>query len=201
MMNRPRHFLKLLALVACLLCSMSAAAAEAYACYTPENTTLTFYYDNQRSTREGTTYDLNEGAVYPAWYSDGTYSSVTLVVFDSSFANARPTTTYYWFHGMNNLSNCIGMEYLNTSQVTDMSYMFYDCHKMTYLDVSSFNTANVTNMKSMFYGCYALTSLDLSGFNTANVRNMRYMFCDCRNLTSLDLSSFSTANVMDLVYT
>ena len=39
-------------------------APEAYACYTPSNTTLTFYYDNQRSSRAGTTYDLNTDAIY-----------------------------------------------------------------------------------------------------------------------------------------
>ena len=43
--------LNLTILVACLMCSMSAVAAESYACYTPSNTTLTFYYDNQRSSR------------------------------------------------------------------------------------------------------------------------------------------------------
>ena len=44
---------------------------EAYACYTSSNTTLTFYYDNQRASRTGTTYDLNTGENYPGWYTDG----------------------------------------------------------------------------------------------------------------------------------
>ena len=65
---------------------MSAAAAEAYACYTSSNTTLTFYYDNLRSSRSGTTYDLNTGDDWPGWRRDGNNASVTRVVFDSSFA-------------------------------------------------------------------------------------------------------------------
>ena len=70
--------LKSLALIACLLCSLRAAAyVDSYACYTPENTTLTFYFDNQRSSRTGTTYDLNEGDIEPYWFTDGTESSVT----------------------------------------------------------------------------------------------------------------------------
>ena len=77
-----RFALKTLALLACLLCSLSAVAAEAYAEYTPGNTTLTFYYDDYRSSSTGTTYDLNEGNNDPGWYSDGTRSSVTRVVFD-----------------------------------------------------------------------------------------------------------------------
>ena len=52
---------RLAVLVAAMMCALGAAAAEAYACYTPSNTTLTFYYDSQRSSRTGTTYDLNTG--------------------------------------------------------------------------------------------------------------------------------------------
>ena len=52
---------KAFALVACLLCSMSAVAQEAYVVYTSEDSTLTFYYDTQRSARPGVTYDLNAG--------------------------------------------------------------------------------------------------------------------------------------------
>ena len=49
-----------------MMCALGASAAEAYACYTSSNTTLTFYYDNQRSSRTGTTYDLNTGTTVPA---------------------------------------------------------------------------------------------------------------------------------------
>ena len=52
---------KAFALVACFLCSMSAMAQEAYVVYTSEDSTLTFYYDTQRSARPGVTYDLNAG--------------------------------------------------------------------------------------------------------------------------------------------
>ena len=91
---------------------------EAYACYTSSNTTLTFYYDSQRSSRTGTTYDLNTGGNKTGWESDGTNASVTKVVFDPSFAGARPTTTYDWFYDMTNLQSITGLSYLNTSEVT-----------------------------------------------------------------------------------
>ena len=137
---------------------------EAYACYTSSNTTLTFYYDNQRSSRTGTTYDLNEGANDTGWDTDGTKSNVTKVVFDPSFAGARPTTTYGWFYGMQNLESITGMSYLNTSEVTNMAWMFTNCKKLTSLDLSHFNTSKVTNMNSMFGACWGLTSLDFSSF-------------------------------------
>ena len=169
---------------------------EAYACYTPSNTTLTFYYDNQRSSRTGTTYDLNEGSRSTIWDTDGTKSDVTKVVFDPSFADARPTTTCDWFYGMTNLQSITGMSYLNTSEVTHMNWMFYNCKKLTSLDVSHFNTSKVIYMNLMFYGCTGLTSLDLSSFNTSNVTDMRDMFYNSYNLRTIYVSSgWSTAAV------
>ena len=87
---------------------------------------------------------------------------------------------------------------INTSQVTDMIYMFGNCGRLTSLDLSSFNTSQVTNMRSMFRSCYSLTSLDLSSFDTSQVTDMNNMFGDCGSLTSLDLSSFDTSQVTDM---
>ena len=140
---------KMLALLACLMCTTSALAQEAYAVFTPDNTTLTFYYDTQRSTRAGTTYDLNEEYSMPNWsYSDTRL--ITQVAFDSSFADARPTSTNSWFSLMLNLQNITGIEYLNTSEVTEMRYMFSGCINMTSIDLSNVNTENVTDMSYMF---------------------------------------------------
>ena len=71
------------------------------------------------------------------------------------------------------------------SGVTDMSYLFYYCEKLTTLDVSNFNTINVTNMNRMFCGCKNLTTLDLSNFNTSNIYDMGRMFIDCNSLTTV----------------
>ena len=169
---------------------------EAYACYTPSNTTLTFYYDNQRSSRTGTTYDLNTGTTDVAWDTDGTNASVTKVVFDPSFAGARPTTTYDWFYDMENLQSITGLSYLNTSEVTNMAYMFLWCTSLTSLDLSHFNTSKVTDMYGMFRYCTRLTSLDLGSFNTSKVTNMYNMFYRCSNLRTIYVGSgWSTAAV------
>ncbi len=86
----------------------------------------------------------------------------------------------------------------NTWNVTDMSWMFCRCFKLTSLDVSSFDTGEVTDMSRMFYICSNLRSLDVSGFNTENVTNMSWMFHYCISLRSLDVSSFDTGNVTDM---
>ena len=182
--------------------------------------TLTFSYGPKP---EGA-YDLNVESNNPGWYAQK--ENIEKVVFNASFANARPTSCYYWFCGCSKLTDIEGIENLNTENVTDMSYMFYNCRKLSSLDFSKFNTENVTDMKFMFYNCrilssldlskfntenvtdmsymfyycWELSSLDLSKFNTENVTNMKYMFCDCRILSSLDLSNFNTAKVEDMSY-
>ena len=174
-------------------------AQEAYAVYTDNNTTLTFYYDTQRSSRTGTTYDLNGGANRPKWVQDGTNAKVTRVVFDSSFKNARRESTSQWFFSMGNLTSIIGMkEYLNTSETIWLSYMFAGCKSLTSIDVSQFNTSKVKYMECMFSNCSALTSLDVSHWDTSNALNMFGLFGDCEALTDINLSNFDTSNVTDM---
>ena len=189
---------RLAVLMTAMMCALGAAAAEAYACYTPSSTTLTFWYDDQRASRTGTTYDLNVGGNSPDWYTDGTYASVTKVVFNSSFASFRPTSTYKWFNEMTQLQTISGITYLKTDEVTDMRDMFYGCRKLTSIDVSRFNTSNVIYMTAMFYGCRNLQSLDLRNFNTSNVTNMAGMFAGCDNMESIDVSYFNTAKVNNM---
>ena len=83
----------------------------------------------------------------------------------------------------------------NTSNVTDMSYMFYGCSGLTSLDVSSFNTNMVTDMTYMFKGCTSLTSLTLSNFNTSNVTYMDSMFYGCSKLKTIRMVGCSTDTV------
>ena len=87
---------------------------------------------------------------------------------------------------------------LNIDNITNMNYMFFNCHNLTELDVSNWDTSNVTSMDSMFLGCRLLTSLDLSNFDTSKVNNMHGMFHSCNSLTSLDVSNFNTSNVTDM---
>ena len=117
------------------------------------------------------------------------------IVFDESFKTYAPTSLEHFFAGCSTLETISGLEYLNTANVTNMYRMFYECNKLSSLDLSNFNTANVTNMEEMFYSCQNLSSLDLSKFNTKEVKHMNSMFESCSALSSLDLSNFNTANV------
>ncbi len=85
---------------------------------------------------------------------------------------------------------------LDTSNVTDMSYMFCGNQKLTSLTFGSFDTSKVTSMYSMFNSLEAMTTLDVSKLDTRNVTDMGMMFYDCQKLTSLSFGeNFSTAKV------
>jgi len=176
---------------------------EAYACYTESNTTLTFYCDNQRSSRTGTTYDvnLNQGTSFPAWFTNDVVSNVTKAVFDPSFANARPTSTGAWFCRMSNLKSITGLNFLNTSEVTYMGLMFGYCSNLTNLDLSSWNTAKVTEMSSMFLGCGSLETIYvLEGWTTAAVTKSTHMFYGCTSLVGGQGTAFDYSNPEDATY-
>ena len=185
----------LLAILMCLpICSSHAFAqkAESYAVFTKATNTLRFKHDTNKPNRA---FALNDGENAPGWYDKLNVNTIEKVIFDASFANARPTSCYKWFDGCKNLTTIDGIEYLNTENVTNMSGMFRDCSALTTLNVSNFDTKNVTSMSEMFYGCYALTTLDVSHFDTKNVTDMSGMFSYCRALRTLDVSNFDTKNV------
>jgi surface protein len=173
---------------------------EAYAMV--NGSRLTFYYDNLKSRRNGTKYDLNatfSATNLPGWTT--TYAgTITEASIHSSMKEYCPNSTAYWFYGLKNISTIEGMRNLNTSEVTDMSGMFSKCTKLENLDLSAFNTAKVNNMHIMFGYCPSLTSLDLRPFNTSQVTAMDSMFIEDTALKSIDLSSFNTSNVKNFKF-
>ncbi len=172
--------------------SMVAQTNQAYAEF--NNGTLTFRCG---VSKPAGAYDLNVGISYPGWYYTQK-EKIKTVVFDASFANARPTSCYYWFSGCSNLTEIKAIEYLNTENVTNMSYMFVKYKALTSLNLSNFNTEKVTDMRGMFWECSNLTSLNLTRLNTEKVTAMNGMFYGCTKLESLDLSNFNTAEVTDM---
>ena len=161
--------------------------------------TLTFFLASKETLGENE-YGIYGGLGTPDWvWQNPNVTNVTKVVFDPAFANARPTKCNEWFQNYVNLTSIEGIEYLNTSQVTDMHNMFYNCYHLQTTDFSGFDTRKVKDMSNMFYNCGSLKSLDISNFNTSEVTNMRSMFYHCIGLTSLDLSHFNTSKVSIMI--
>ena len=153
---------------------------KAYAEFNNSTGTLTFKCG---ISKPAGAYELNVSNSTPGWSAQK--ANIKLVVFDSSFANARPTSCYKWFYDCSNLKAIKGIEYLNTEKVGRMRFMFYGCRALTSLDLTNFNTARVEDMCNMFKNCSALTSLDLTSFNTVFVTNMSIMFSGCSALTTI----------------
>ena len=178
---------------------------EAFAVYSADDNSISFYkretlpnigdeFEGKTVTKiytniETTQYRLQNP---PGWLEYvGVLDNLSYDVVDK----IQPINTVGYFAGAKEIHN---IQNLDTSNVTDMSYMFYACPSLTALDVSKFNTSNVTDMSHMFNGCPSLTALDVSKFNTSNVTTMSYMFYNCSSLTSLDLSKFNTSNVITM---
>ena len=157
--------------------------------------TLTFFLASKETLGENE-YELNSGKNLPEWVKH-TFS-ITKVVFDTSFANARPTSCYKWFFWCEKLNQVEGIKNLNTKEVTDMADMFYECRDLSSLDVSGFNTEKVTDMSGMFFECISLKLLDVAKFNTANVKSMSNMFYRCHNIDLLNVTNFNTENVTNM---
>lgn len=109
------------------------------------------------------------------------------------------SNTKYMFNGCKYFMKSVKFsKNIDTSNVTDMSYMFYYCEKLEELDISGFDTGNVINMRDMFFRNLKLKNLDVTNFDTSKVTNMSEMFYQCAALESLDVSNFNTSSVTDM---
>ena len=155
---------------------------------------------NTDDTTTNTLYIQGNGGVianYNSSYLFYNFSKLTEIENISLLDTSNVTSMYQMFYECRSLTS-LDLSNFDTSQVTNMVSMFYSCSKLTNLDVSKFDTSEVTNMSAMFRNCSSLTSLDVSKFDTSNVTDMHEMFRGCRSLTSLDLSNFNTSNVTDM---
>ena len=79
------------------------------------------------------------------------------------------------------------------NMVSDLSFLFSGIERLNAMVFSEdFDSTNVTNINSMFYDCKNLTSVDLRHFITTNVVNMTDLFAFCNELNYVDISKFST---------
>ena len=155
-----------------------------YVVYSEADNTLTFKYGEIPASGDGSTvYSIPSSSYEPKWISDHA-SDIKKVVFDESFAVVGPTKCYCWFNDCSALTDIQGIQNLNTTEVTNMGYMFYNCSNLTSLDLSGFDTQRVSEMNSMFFGCSKLTTIFVSNkFVVENVTQSDNMFSFCDKLS------------------
>ena len=184
---------------------------QVYTVFDAASGVITYYCDGKINSRNGDykeiynpSMELNElrpdvskyyekvkKAIIDPSMKDYPYASMT-----NLFGSCYSDEDQKW-HGLENMTEIVGLENLPTANVTDMSFMFSKCASLHTVDLGSFNTANVTDMQGMFADCNALDSVNLSSFNTANVTDMEGMFYYCSSLKSLDLCAFNTSKLED----
>lgn len=130
---------------------------------------------------------------YIASNGDGT-NTVYIQASGKIYANEDSS---YLFYRAWRVTSIEGLENLDTSDVTNMSYIFGGCSALTAIDLSHMNTKNVTNMSSMFASTN-LEIIDVSSFDTSSLIRMHQMFSNNPKLTRIDLSTFKTDNVTDM---
>jgi len=126
------------------------------------------------------------------------YFSVLKKIIFTNFDTSQVTNMSYMFFGCYTLTT-LDLSNFDTSRVTNMSVMFGYCNTLEELDLSNFDTSQVIDMNSIFEACNTLKELDLSNFDTSQVTNMSNMFYECYSLKKLDLSNFDTSRVTNMI--
>lgn len=191
---------KLTLLFLFVLTCVCTRAAELYTVWDHNSYTLTFYYDNNRTSSTGDDVVLIEpGTNY--WAQYGTL--VDKIVMDASIKNYQPTTlkeffqnpTYtIWFRNVRSITN---LSYLNTANATSMERMFENMMSLKSVDLSNFNTAKVTSMYRMFANCMALNEVNLTQFNASKVTTTGGMFSGCEKLNSITWGDGFKTNMIE----
>ena len=85
----------------------------------------------------------------------------------------------------------------DTSNVKNMSYMFYRCYKFTGKGIGNWNISNVKDIGGMFAGCEKF-DCDLSNWDVSNVTDMNYVFIDCEKFKGKGLENWNVTNVTNM---
>ncbi len=92
----------------------------------------------------------------------------------------------------------VDLKDLDTSLITDMSFLFKDRNDLDLNGIASWNVSNVTNMTSMFENCHSF-NVDISSWDVKNVKSMWRMFSNCERFNQ-DISKWNVSNVKDFSY-
>ncbi len=137
--------------------------------------------------------EVEETEAVPGWANSGLVKKVY------AKEKIKPRNMANWFYSCSGLESFDAKNF-DTSECTDMSWMFAYCNHIADLDVHLFDTSAVTGrgFDCMFADMTSLKTLNVSGFDTSNATSLSWMFDWDQRLSSLDLSSFDTSNVTEM---
>ena len=155
-----------------------------------DSTTVTLQnFTGSDEEYDGTT-DWGDGTIDTSlthtYSADGVYNVKTKYLINKSTTGDSNTRKM--------LTDCIAIN----SEISDYSYMFYNCSNLTELSANSWDTTKATSMLGMFSGCSSLDTLEISEWNTNNVSDMEDMFSSCSKLLTLDINDWDVTNVTNM---
>ena len=130
----------------------------------------------------------------PTIYLSGTVNTPTLDEINNAFyldswSNGAPTSIS--FGNESNIKSIKKLKGLDTSNVTNMAYMFRGCSALTSLNLSNWDTSKVTNMKGMFNNCSSLTDVYITVEATLNKLTNNLTSCDNDYIPSTAIIHYS----------
>ena len=128
------------------------------------------------------------------WYTDKDNNSLYEVSIGSENGSLEANTNGSGMFSYLDNVDTLDLTGLDTSNMTSMTYMFYNSNSLKSINLSNFNTSKLLYANNMFNGCTSLESLDLSNFNTSKVTNFSNMFRDCQKMKEINLSNFDTSS-------
>ena len=148
----------------------------------PDNVTLT----DVSAARDGSVVAWSDG--YALHVS--TQKAGVSVIFNSDCS-----TMFKGFGGQ----HLTGLDFVDTSNVENMSQMFMDCIDIDVLDLSGWDVSNVTNMQQMFYGDFMLTKITgLASWKTSKVETMAGMFGESSGLVTVEADDWDVSGVKNM---
>ena len=154
-MTKNFYYLAIVLIAMCI--SQKGWAQQAYAALSEDYRTLTFYYDNNKTERNGRALGPFLNVNCTKEWNDHKHM-VTTVVFDKSFdAYHDLSSTAFWFSNFLSLTEIRGIENLHTEKVGDMTSMFARCFALKSVDISGFEHFGKT--VAMFHSCYSLSTI------------------------------------------
>ena len=129
------------------------------------------------------------------------FLSLKTVDFENFYAS-NVTNMSYMFYEVNTLTNLLNFKDMNTKNVTNMTGMFQYCTSLQSINFNNMDLSNVTDMSSMFQNCTSLQSIDgFENIKLEKVNNYAAMFYKCNKLNGgITISNHSTLNYINMFY-
>jgi len=133
--------------------------------------------------------------VSPWTYLKEDIKSITTITFDGPVIAGESTAGLFkQFSGVKQIKN---LNYLDTTNTTDMSGMFQACSSIESIDLSNIKTDNLQKMHGMFWGMTSLKTIDVSHFNVSKVSDFSNVFSNEGSIKEIDISQWDFSNAIN----